>query len=141
MGAEDYIRKPFSLRLLIERIRTVLRRTNLSNSDECADDEVEPKIVRGDLVLDPARHECSWHGEGFTLTVTEFLILNFLVSRPGYVRSRNQLMDAAYDDNINVTDRNIDCHIKRIRKKIHAIDKNFTHIETLYGIGYRYKDR
>ena len=141
MGADDYIRKPFSLRLLIERIHTVLRRTDLANSVEYADDEVEPKIVHGDLELDPARHECSWQGEGFTLTVTEFLILKCLSSRPGYVRSRNQLMDAAYDDNINVTDRNIDCHIKRIRKKIKAIDKNFTHIETLYGIGYRYNDQ
>ncbi len=139
MGADDYIRKPFSLRLLIERIRAVLRRAELAKGDTGADGE--PKIVRGDLVLDPARHECGWRGVGVTLTVTEFLILKSLVSRPGHVRSRDQLMDAAYDDNIYVDDRTIDSHIKRIRKKLKAVDQNFSQIETLYGVGYRYTEK
>ncbi len=137
MGADDYIRKPFSLRLLIERIRAVLRRADLA----AGDGDGEPKIVRGDLVLDPARHECSWRGLGVTLTVTEFLILKSLVSRPGHVRSRDQLMDAAYDDNIYVDDRTIDSHIKRIRKKLKAVDQSFSQIETLYGVGYRYTEK
>ncbi len=137
MGADDYIRKPFSLRLLIERIRAVLRRADLA----AGDGDGEAKIVRGDLVLDPARHECSWRGLGVTLTVTEFLILKSLVSRPGHVRSRDQLMDAAYDDNIYVDDRTIDSHIKRIRKKLKAVDQTFSQIETLYGVGYRYTEK
>ena len=142
MGADDYIRKPFSLRLLIERIRAVLRRAALASGDGVDDDAGdEPKMVRGDLVLDPARHECTWCGRSVTLTVTEFLILKSLVSRPGHVRSRDQLMDVAYDDNIYVDDRTIDSHIKRIRKKLKATDPTFTQIETLYGVGYRYTER
>ena len=141
MGADDYIRKPFSLRLLIERIRAVLRRADLAAGGEAGEGDGEPQIVRGDLVLDPARHECSWRGAGVTLTVTEFLILKSLVSRPGHVRSRDQLMDAAYDDNIYVDDRTIDSHIKRIRKKLKAVDQSFSQIETLYGVGYRYNDK
>mgnify|MGYP002525895237 FL=1 len=139
MGADDYIRKPFSLRLLIERIRAILRRADLA-SGIGSDSDSEPQIVRGDLVLDPARHECRWRDAGVTLTVTEFLILKSLVSRPGHVRSRDQLMDAAYDDNIYVDDRTIDSHIKRIRKKLKAVDETFSQIETLYGVGYRYTD-
>ncbi len=141
MGADDYIRKPFSLRLLIERIRAVLRRADLAAGGEAGEGDGEPQIVRGDLVLDSARHECSWRGAGVTLTVTEFLILKSLVSRPGHVRSRDQLMDAAYDDNIYVDDRTIDSHIKRIRKKLKAVDQSFSQIETLYGVGYRYNDK
>ena len=137
MGADDYIRKPFSLRLLIERIRAVLRRAEASSPDAAGD---ERRIVRGDLVLDPQRHECTWRDMPVTLTVTEFLILMSLASRPGHVRSRNQLMDAAYDDNIYVDDRTIDSHIKRIRKKFKAADPEFSGIETLYGVGYRYTE-
>ncbi|MCH9020825.1 MAG: response regulator transcription factor [Proteobacteria bacterium] len=137
MGADDYIRKPFSLRLLIERIRAVLRRAEASSRDAAGD---ERRIVRGDLVLDPQRHECTWRDMPVTLTVTEFLILMSLASRPGHVRSRNQLMDAAYDDNIYVDDRTIDSHIKRIRKKFKAADPEFSGIETLYGVGYRYTE-
>ncbi len=142
MGADDYIRKPFSLRLLIERIRAVLRRADLASGDGDDDDAgTEPKMVRGDLVLDPARHECTWCGQSVTLTVTEFLILKSLASRPGHVRSRDQLMDVAYDDNIYVDDRTIDSHIKRIRKKLKATDPAFAQIETLYGVGYRFTER
>jgi two-component system response regulator ChvI len=139
IGADDYIRKPFSLRLLIERIRAVLRRADGAAGAEA--DGVEPKMVRGELVLDTARHECTWRGAAVTLTVTEFLILKSLASRPGHVRSRDQLMDVAYDDNIYVDDRTIDSHIKRIRKKLKATDPEFAQIETLYGVGYRYTER
>ena len=97
-------------------------------------------MVRGELVLEPSRHLCTWCDQSITLTVTEFLILKSLASRPGHVRSRDQLMDATYDDNVYVDDRTIDSHIKRLRKKFRVIDENFAQIETLYGVGYRYKD-
>ena len=138
IGADDYIRKPFSLRLLIERIRAVLRRADGAAGAEA--DGAEPKMVRGELVLDTARHVCTWRGVAVTLTVTEFLILKSLASRPGHVRSRDQLMDVAYDDNVYVDDRTIDSHIKRIRKKLKAADPEFAQIETLYGVGYRYTE-
>jgi two-component system response regulator ChvI len=139
MGADDYIRKPFSQRLLIERIRAVLRR-NQVGQEETAAGEGEKPISRGDLVLDPGRHQCTWRGENVQLTVTEFLILKSLALRPGHVKSRDQLMDAAYGDHIYVDDRTIDSHIKRLRKKFKAVDDDFGQIETLYGVGYRYKD-
>ncbi len=140
MGADDYIKKPFSQRLLIERIRTLIRREELSRERESPSSRGE-MMVRGDLVLDPARHQCSWRGEPVVLTVTEFLILKSLVHRPGHVRSRDQLMDAAYDDSVYVDDRTIDSHIKRMRKKFKALDSGFTQIETLYGVGYRYNEK
>jgi len=138
MGADDYIRKPFSQRLLIERIRAVLRRSSLADGGEA--ENLPKPIVRGDLVLDPARHICSWRGENLTLTVTEFLILQALASRPGIVKTRDQLMDVAYDDQIYVDDRTIDSHIKRLRKKFKLVDNEFSNIETLYGLGYRYRE-
>jgi two-component system, OmpR family, response regulator ChvI len=141
MGADDYITKPFSLRLLTERIRAVLRRADLANGDSGIDHgDIEPQIDRGDLILDPARHVCTWKGQRVTLTVTEFLILKSLAQRPGHVKSRDQLLDAAYDDNIYVDDRTIDSHIKRIRKKFRMTDPEFSQIETLYGVGYRFKE-
>ena len=91
-------------------------------------------------MLDPARHRCLWKGDPVTLTVTEFLILKALALRPGHVKSRDQLLDAAYDENIYVDDRTIDSHIKRVRKKFRMVDPEFSHIETLYGVGYRYKE-
>ena len=136
MGADDYVRKPFSQRLLIERIRAVLRRA-AAPSPESSD---EKPMVRGDLVLDPARHQCTWRGQPVSLTVTEFLILEALAQRPGHVKSRDQLMDVAYDDNVYVDDRTIDSHIKRLRKKFRDVDAAFASIETLYGVGYRYSD-
>ncbi len=136
MGADDYITKPFSVRLLIERVRAVLRRRR--PAEPGAEGDAKP-VVRGDLALDSSRHLCTWKGRPVTLTVTEFLLIQSLALRPGHVRSRDQLMDAAYGENIYVDDRTIDSHIKRVRKKFKAIDGDFTHIETLYGIGYRYK--
>ena len=133
-GADDYITKPFSVRLLVERIRTILRRAEPARSTDSA----PALMVRGALVLDEDRHLCTWQGEALSLTVTEFLLLKALAQRPGHVKSRNQLMDAAYGDQIYVEDRTIDSHVKRIRKKFRAIDPTFSQIETLYGVGYRY---
>ena len=139
MGADDYVRKPFSQRLLIERIRAVLRRREAR--DETAErTEADKVLTRGKLVMDPLRHACTWEGQGVTLTVTEFLILHALAQRPGFVKSRDQLMDAAYDDQVYVDDRTIDSHIKRVRKKFRVVDREFASIETLYGVGYRYKE-
>jgi len=137
MGADDYITKPFSQRLLIERIRALLRRRELGEGSAGS----ESVIVRGDLVLDPSRHLCTWQATPVALTVTEFLILKALATRPGHVKSRDQLMDAAYGEHIYVDDRTIDSHIKRLRKKFKAAEDGFNQIETLYGVGYRYRDR
>ncbi len=134
MGADDYIKKPFSQRLLLERIRAVLRRHEAQNKDEDSDEVMR----RGDLLLDPARHMCSWKGEEINLTVTEFLIVEALARRPGHVKNRDQLIDAAYGEHIYVDDRTIDSHIKRLRRKFKAIDDAFAGIDTLYGVGYRY---
>jgi two-component system response regulator ChvI len=139
MGADDYIAKPFSQRLLLARIRAVLRRTEMRARPAQAEGEAEPaEIVRGRLVMDPARHRVSWGGKDVTLTVTEFLILEALAQRPGVVKSRNQLMDVAYQDDIYVDDRTIDSHIKRMRRKFRSVDSEFDAIETLYGVGYRF---
>ena len=139
MGADDYITKPFSLRLLVARARALLRRAALAGADSAPDGaDGEPVVRQGDLLLDPSRHLCAWKGEAVALTVTEFLILKALAARPGHVRSRNQLMDAAYDERVYVDDRTIDSHIKRMRRKFRAVDPDFSRIETLYGVGYRY---
>lgn len=141
MGADDYITKPFSQRLLGERIKAVLRRAKLTSTVNPMPEEGDDKVIRrGRLVLDNNRHACSWEGEPVRLTVTEFLILEALAKRPGYVKSRDQLMDAAYDDQIYVDDRTIDSHIKRLRKKFRKTDRTFDAIETLYGVGYKYKE-
>ncbi|MCG8692096.1 MAG: response regulator transcription factor [Minwuiales bacterium] len=140
MGADDYIRKPFSQRLLIERIRAVLRRAE-AVKEGGGETDTAKIIERGDLTLDSSRHLCAWKGEPVTLTVTEFLILQSLAMRPGHVKNRDQLMDAAYEDNVYVDDRTIDSHIKRLRKKFKGVDKEFDAIETLYGIGYRFRER
>ena len=140
MGADDYIRKPFSQRLLLERIRSVLRRASGAGSAGKGRGAEEQTITRGSLVLDTSRHACTWRGKEVVLTVTEFLILQALAARPGHVKSRDQLMDAAYDDQIYVDDRTIDSHIKRLRKKFKAVDAEFDGIETLYGLGYRFRE-
>jgi len=139
MGADDFIRKPFSQRLLVERVKAVLRRG--APKDATAPKEIDAKALeRGQLRMDPERHTCTWKNEPVTLTVTEFLILQALAARPGVVKSRNALMDAAYDDQVYVDDRTIDSHIKRLRKKFKAVDDDFDMIETLYGVGYRFKE-
>ena len=139
MGADDYIKKPFSQRLLIERIRALLRRSEVTSEGPAARDG-KGAIARGELVMDPVRHLCSWRGSPVALTVTEFLILQSLATRPGHIKSRDQLMDAAYGEHIYVDDRTIDSHIKRLRRKFKALDAEFVQIETLYGLGYRYRE-
>ena len=141
LGADDYVKKPFSQRLLIARIRVVLRRAELRAApDAPADGDEAPQLERGRLAMDPARHRVSWDGHDVTLTVTEFMILEALAQRPGVVKSRNQLMDIAYQEDIYVDDRTIDSHIKRMRRKFRAVDDAFGAIETLYGIGYRFAE-
>ena len=139
-GADDYIRKPFSQRLLLERVKAVLRRNETHKGPAAPGDVKKEALVRGKLALDPQRHECTWDGKPVRLTVTEFLILQCLAQRPGFVKSRDNLMDAAYDDQVYVDDRTIDSHIKRLRRKFKQADDNFDAIETLYGVGYRYRE-
>ncbi|MEO5773145.1 MAG: response regulator transcription factor [Sphingomicrobium sp.] len=142
MGADDYIAKPFSQRLLIARIRAILRRQDFAKGDVSAGpaEPDQPVIERGRLTMDPARHKVVWGGRDVVLTVTEFMILEALAQRPGVVKSRNQLLDIAYHDDVYVDDRTIDSHIKRIRRKFRAVDPQFDAIETLYGVGYRFED-
>ena len=134
LGADDYIKKPFSQRLLFERIRAVLRRHEIT-----AGEGGDEAIRRGDLVLDPVRHLCTWKDVEVNLTVTEFLLVESLARRPGHVKNRDQLIDAAYGEHIYVDDRTIDSHIKRLRQKFKEIDPDFAEVETLYGVGYRYR--
>jgi len=143
LGADDYIHKPFSQRLLIERVKAVLRRAGIEGEEPAAAPGADPgarAIKRGKLTLDPARHDCLWDGKPVKLTVTEFLLLQALAQRPGFVKSRDNLMDAAYDDQVYVDDRTIDSHVKRMRKKFRQVDPEFDSIETLYGVGYRYRE-
>ena len=146
LGADDYIHKPFSQRLLIERVKAVLRRSGIDGEEAgmtAAQAQAEASaraIKRGKLTLDPARHDCLWDGKPVKLTVTEFLLLQALAQRPGFVKSRDNLMDAAYDDQVYFDDRTIDSHIKRMRKKFREVDPEFDAIETLYGVGYRYRE-
>lgn len=152
MGADDFIKKPFSQRVLVERVRALLRRVQAragggNGTAGAAVPEVKSDgeetgqvLKRGDLVMDEDRHACNWKDKPVTLTVTEFLILQSLAHRPGIVKSRNALMDAAYDDQVYVDDRTIDSHIKRLRKKFKQVDDSFDMIETLYGVGYKFKE-
>ena len=140
LGADDYIHKPFSQRLLLERVKAVLRRASPEDEEAEAAAAAARAIRRGRLTLDPARHDCLWDGKPVRLTVTEFLLLQSLAQRPGFVKSRDNLMDAAYEDQVYVDDRTIDSHIKRMRKKFREVDPEFDAIETLYGVGYRYRE-
>ena len=136
LGADDYITKPFSPALLVARIRAILRR---SAATAALRDAEEPSaVVRGALALDAERHQVVWREHAVKLTVTEFLILEALAARPGVVKTRNQLLDAAYGDDGFVDDRTIDSHIKRIRRKFRLVDEEFDGIKTLYGAGYRF---
>ncbi|MEQ8655709.1 MAG: response regulator transcription factor [Hyphomicrobiales bacterium] len=151
MGADDFIKKPFSQRVLVERVRALLRRVQAragggngagvaAHESRASGEETGQVLQRGDLVMDEDRHACNWKDKPVTLTVTEFLILQSLAHRPGIVKSRNALMDAAYDDQVYVDDRTIDSHIKRLRKKFKQVDNSFDMIETLYGVGYKFKE-
>jgi len=139
LGADDYIAKPFSQRLLLARIKAILRRLGSPvHEPQPGDVEGGTLLQRGSLVMDPARHRVTWGGKAVALTVTEFLILEALAQRPGVIKSRNQLMDAAYPDDVFVDDRTVDSHIKRMRRKFRAVDNEFSGIETLYGAGYSF---
>lgn len=143
LGADDYIAKPFSLRLLTARIRAILRRAEPDlalASDSAPAEPAHPIINRGRLFMDPARHHVTWDTKPVSLTVTEFLILEALAARPGVIKSRNQLMDAAYPDDVFVDDRTVDSHIKRMRRKFRVVDPQFGAIDTLYGAGYSFSD-
>ena len=140
LGADEYVTKPFSERLLIERIQTLLRRHDLIAGKIEPDKSDTNVMKRGNLTMDPQRHTVQWKGIHVALTITEFLLLQALAIRPGFVKSRDQLMDVAYGDQGYVDDRTIDSHVKRLRKKMRVADESFTAIETLYGIGYRYND-
>jgi two-component system, OmpR family, response regulator ChvI len=140
LGADDFIRKPFSQRVLIERVKMLLRRASSRGGSTKGGETAPISIDTGDLQIKPERHACTWRGMPVTLTVTEFLLLQTLASRPGIVRSRSALMDAAYADNVYVDDRTIDSHVKRVRKKFKAVDDGFDMIDTLYGVGYRFKE-
>jgi two-component system, OmpR family, response regulator ChvI len=143
MGADDYITKPFSQRLLVARVKAILRRATFDKARNLGGSANEPEpepMIRGNLEMDPARHHVKWNGKPLTLTVTEFIILEALANRPGVVRTRDQLMDAAYQDDVYVDDRTIDSHIKRLRRKFREIDGEFSAIDTLYGAGYRFAE-
>ncbi|MCB2059585.1 MAG: response regulator transcription factor [Novosphingobium sp.] len=142
LGADDYIAKPFSQRLLVARIRAILRRSELvrSETEDHPQEGTPEPVVRGRLVMDPARHRVTWDGKPVSLTVSEFLILEAMAMRPGVVKSRNQLMDAAYSEDVFVDDRTIDSHIKRLRRKFRVVDPQFSAIDTLYGAGYSFTD-
>jgi two-component system response regulator ChvI len=140
LGADDYMTKPFSQRLLLERIKAILRRAGIDQGEPVDADASSKALKRGKLSMDPARHESTWDGRPVRLTVTEFLLLQALAQRPGFVKSRDNLMDAAYDDQVYVDDRTIDSHVKRMRKKFRVVDPEFDAIETLYGVGYRYRE-
>ena len=136
MGADDYITKPFSQRLLIERIRTLLRRQKLQ-----VETTTQSKTIDlGDMILDDDRYLCAWKGEPINLTVTEYLLIKSLASNPGHVKSRDQLIEAAYGETIYVDDRTIDSHIKRVRQKFKKSDKEFDRIEAVYGAGYKFSE-
>ncbi|MDA9154846.1 response regulator transcription factor [Planktomarina temperata] len=140
MGADDYVKKPSSPRVLLERIRALLRRWDVLGGDQALEADETTIMVRGPLSMDPMRHGVTWRGMAVALTVTEFALLKTLTVRPGFVKSRDQLMDVAYDDQVYVDERTIDSHIKRLRKKMRRVDGDFDAIETLYGIGYRYNE-
>jgi two-component system, OmpR family, response regulator ChvI len=139
LGADDFIHKPFSERVLVERVKAVLRRARLSEM-EGTGPASSNVFERGQLRMDSERHACIWTGRPVRLTVTEYRLLEVLAIRPGVVKSRDALMDIIYEDQMEVEDRTIDSHIKRLRKKFQAIDPDFDMIESLYGIGYRFKE-
>ena len=140
MGAADYITKPFSQKLLNERIRTVLRVYKNRKTETLTEDKSNHIFKKGDLELDDLKQLCFWKNEVIELTVAEFNLIKSLAKYPGVVKDRNQLMDAMYGDSIYVDDRTIDSHIKRLRKKFKSFDSSFDQIRTRYGSGYSWRE-
>jgi DNA-binding response OmpR family regulator len=138
LGADDYLCKPFSMRELVARVKVLFRRLALSRA--AASDADEELLEVGELELDLRRYTARWRGAPVALTVTEFMILHALARHPGHVKTRQQLMDEGYPHDTFVSDRTIDSHIKRLRKKICAVDPDFDGIETVYGLGYRFRE-
>jgi two-component system, OmpR family, response regulator ChvI len=135
IGADDYLCKPFSMRELLARVKVLLRRASFANGPR---EPIDSAVTVGSLTLDPLRLSVQWKGTAVPLTVTEFLLLQSLVRRAGVVKTREHLMQDAYPDRVSVSDRTIDSHVKRIRRKFAAVDPAFQGIEGVYGAGYRY---
>ena len=140
MGADDYIKKPFSPNLLIARIKVLIRRTDPALPANGEAEQEDVILKRGAMEMNKTRHLCLWKGQPVDLTITEFLMLYSLLEKPGIVKTRDQLIDAAYGTNVYIDDRTVDSHIKRLRKKFKDADQDFSGIETLYGVGYRYRE-
>jgi len=132
IGADDYVTKPFSTKELIARIKAVLRRSSLKE-----DQSGQARIVRGEVVIDMGRHEVQVEGESVVFTATEFRLLHFLASHPGRVFTRDQLLSRVIGEDAYIIDRNIDVHIRSIRKKL---GEHLDLIETIRGVGYRFRD-
>lgn len=139
IGADDYLCKPFSMRELMARVKVLLRRAALA--DDGLREPADKATIVGALTLDPLRLAATWKGTPVPLTVTEFMMLLALARRPGVVKTRDQLMEDAYPDRVSVSDRTIDSHVKRIRRKFEALDRSFAAIQGVYGAGYRFVSR
>ena len=137
VGADDFVHKPFSSQILVERVRTVLRRSH-SGEPEAVRQAEESLIECGDLRMDRERYTCTWKGSELDLTATEFRLLESLVARPGTIRTRDALRDLIPVDQMPIDERSVDSHIKRLRRKFRKVDNDFDKIETVYGIGYRF---
>jgi two-component system response regulator ChvI len=137
IGGDDYLCKPFYMRELLVRIKVLFRRLGMVSVG--TEKSENGSVIRGFLTLDTDCYTVMWKDAGIELTVTEFLLLKALVESPGRVKTRNQLIELGYPSNTYVSDRTIDSHIKRIRQKFESIDPVFDCIETVYGLGYRFK--